>query len=155
MAESVLDSQTVTVGGAYYQVSPPASVSHNTGQIGSRERAQHQRHGDGDEPLMAWQYPRFDTQSAFREFIETAVPDRLGQIATGIEAGSFHPTVLDPADAGCEYCGYRHVCDVRSHQRHEARGYLERSDVDIPSYIPPLATGRSYVAPVDDDGDDA
>jgi ATP-dependent helicase/nuclease subunit B len=158
MAESVLESRTDrpvdTVGGAYYQVSPPVSVSHNAGQIGSRERAQHAYWGDGDEPLMAWRYPRFDTHAGFREFIETAVLDRLGQIAAGIEAGSFHPTVLDPDDAGCEYCGYQHVCDVRPHQRHDVRTHLERPDVDIPSYIPPSAAGRSYEPTTVEDGGD-
>ena len=118
MAEEALDDVEV-VGGAYYQVSPPSSVNSRSGLLTSQEMAVYHGSDDVDTPLLRHSYPYFETHEAFRRFIEEITPQRLGELASGIAEGQFHPTVLDPSDAGCRYCDYAHVCDVRSHQRKE------------------------------------
>lgn len=158
LAESVLDDEghpdgtppAETVGGAYYRVSPPTGVRHNRGQIGSEQRTAHARSGE-EQPLRAWRYPRFDDHASFRRFLETEVPRRLGTITEGIAAGSFHPTILDPADAGCRHCGYSHVCDVRSHRRFETMDHLQAAE--RPAYVPPVARGEHHDPPAETEAD--
>ena len=134
MAEDALDDVEV-VGGAYYQVSPPSSVNSRSGLLTSQEMAVYHGSEDVDTPLLRHSYPYFETHEAFRRFIEETTPQRLGTLASGIAAGHFHPTVLDPADAGCRYCDYAHVCDVRSHQR---KAVIEEIDDSIASAYVPL-----------------
>ncbi|WP_255198515.1 PD-(D/E)XK nuclease family protein [Halorarius litoreus] len=132
LAEGVLEN-VETVGGSYYQVKPPRHVSHRKGLIGSQEHASYYDSDDVDTPLLRARYPAFETHEAFRRFIETETPVRLGQLAAGLDAGRFHPTVLDPGDAGCRYCGYSDVCDVRSHRR---RDVIEHIDDGVDAYVP-------------------
>jgi ATP-dependent helicase/nuclease subunit B len=136
MAEDALDG-IETVGAAYYQVSPPTSVNSRSGQITSQEMATWKGSDDVETPLLRHSYPHFETHEAFREFIEETTAARLGEIAAGIEEGRFQPTVLDPSDAGCRYCDYAHVCDVRSHQRRETIQHID--DDGISAYVPPMA----------------
>jgi ATP-dependent helicase/nuclease subunit B len=136
MAEDALDG-IETVGAAYYQVSPPTSVNSRSGQITSQEMATWQGSDDVETPLLRHSYPHFETHEAFREFIEETTAARLGELAAGIEEGRFQPTVLDPSDAGCRYCDYAHVCDVRSHQRQETIQHID--DDGISAYVPPMA----------------
>ncbi|MFC6993851.1 PD-(D/E)XK nuclease family protein [Haladaptatus sp. GCM10025707] len=147
MAESVLekgdDADISTVGGSYYQLKPPLEVNHYKGQIGSKEHTAHMRKGGG-AAMLAWKYPRFETHAEFRTFIDEEIVSRIGRITAAIEKGAFHPTILDPNDAGCRYCAYQSVCDVRPHQRHETIEELETSE--SPSYIPEMARGIHYEA---------
>jgi ATP-dependent helicase/nuclease subunit B len=136
MAEDALDG-TETVGAAYYQVSPPTSVNSRSGQITSQEMAAYYRSDDVDTPLLRYSYPHFETHEAFREFVEETTANRLGELATGIKEGRFQPTVLDPSDAGCRYCDYAHVCDVRSHQRQETIQHIDEDGIS--AYVPPMA----------------
>ncbi len=136
MAEDALDG-VETVGAAYYQVSPPTSVNSRSGQITSQEMATWQGSDDVDTPLLRHSYPHFETHEAFRRFVEEVTAMRLGELATGIEEGQFQPTVLDPSDAGCRYCEYAHVCDVRSHQRRETIQHIDEDGVS--AYVPPMA----------------
>jgi ATP-dependent helicase/nuclease subunit B len=136
MTEDALDG-VETVGAAYYQVSPPTSVNSRSGQITSQEMATWQGSDDVETPLLRYSYPHFETHEAFREFIEETTAARLGELAAGIEEGRFQPTVLDPSDAGCRYCDYAHVCDVRSHQRRETIQHID--DDGISAYVPPMA----------------
>lgn len=137
MAESVLDDVEI-VGGAYYSVSPPADVNHRSGLISSEEHTTWAGRDDADTPMTRWSRPTFETHAAFRQFLDEEIPERLGQLADGIETGTFHPTVLDPSDAGCSYCPYSHVCDVRPHMRQEVIEEIEEKRID--AYIPPIAT---------------
>jgi ATP-dependent helicase/nuclease subunit B len=125
------------VGAAYYQVSPPTSVNSRSGQLTSQEMAAYHGSDDVETPLLRHSYPHFETHEAFRVFVEEITANRLGELATGIEQGRFHPTVLDPSDAGCRYCDYAHVCDVRSHQRQETIQHID--DDGISTYVPPMA----------------
>lgn len=133
LAEGVLDD-VETVGGSYYQVKPPSSVSHRKGLIGSQEHATWVGSDDVDTPLLRYGKPAFESHAAFREFIEGETPRRLGQLAASLETGRFHPTVLDPGDAGCRYCGYSDTCDVRSHRRRDV--IEEIDDRSIETYVP-------------------
>ncbi|WP_317176011.1 PD-(D/E)XK nuclease family protein [Halomontanus rarus] len=133
MAEETLDNVEV-VGGAYYQVSPPSSVNSRRGLLTSQEMAVYHGSDDVTTPLLRHSYPHFETHEAFRRFIEETTPQRLGDLASGITEGRFHPTVLDPSDAGCRYCDYAHVCDVRSHQREEVIEAID--DAGASAYIP-------------------
>ncbi len=132
LAEGALDG-VETVGGAYYQVKPPTSVNHQKGQIGSEDHATWAGHDDADTPLLRWRTLTFDSHDAFRAFVEWELSERLGQLAEGIAAGRYHPTVLDPDDAGCRYCGYSDTCDVRPHRRRAAIDWI---DDNADAYVP-------------------
>ncbi|WP_311172659.1 PD-(D/E)XK nuclease family protein [Halobellus ordinarius] len=136
MAEDALDG-IETVGAAYYQVSPPTSVNSRSGQITSQEMATWQGSDEVETPLLRHSYPHFETHEAFRTFVEETTTKRLGELAAGIEEGRFQPTVLDPSDAGCRYCDYAHVCDVRSHQRQETIQHIDNDGIS--AYVPPMA----------------
>ncbi|MWG33796.1 PD-(D/E)XK nuclease family protein [Halomarina oriensis] len=133
MAETALDGIEV-VGGAYYQVSPPRSVNSRSGLLTSQEMAVYYRSDDVETPLLRRSYPYFETHQTFRRFIDETTPERLGELATGIADGRYHPTVLDPQDAGCRYCDYAHVCDVRTHQRQDTIESID--DAGLSAYIP-------------------
>ncbi|MFC7020214.1 MULTISPECIES: PD-(D/E)XK nuclease family protein [Haloarcula] len=133
LAEGALDD-VETVGGAYYQTKPPTSVSHRKGLVGSQEQSTYVYSDSVETPMLRFSKPTFTTHRAFREFIETETPRRLGQLTTAIEAGRFQPTVLDPMDAGCRYCGYSDVCDVRSHRRRDVIDEID--DEGVSAYVP-------------------
>jgi ATP-dependent helicase/nuclease subunit B len=149
-----VDGGVETVGAAYYQVSPPTSVSSRRGLVTSGEMVRY--HGtdpsEVDTPLLRHSYPHFETHGAFRAFLEETTPRRLGELAAGIERGLYHPTVLDPSDAGCRYCEYADVCDVRSHRRGETIEAIDAADV--PAYVPATARGLDPGAVVDDGGEE-
>jgi ATP-dependent helicase/nuclease subunit B len=128
-----------TVGAAYYQVSPPTSVNSRSGQITSQEMAAYYKSDEVDVPLLRFSYPHFETHAAFRGFVEETTAERLGELVGGITEGRFHPTVLDPSDAGCRYCEYAHVCDVQSEQRQQTIERIDGEDLGV--YVPPLARG--------------
>jgi ATP-dependent helicase/nuclease subunit B len=136
MAEDAFDD-VETVGGAYYQVAPPDSVNSRKGLVTSQEMAAYARDDDPSTPLLRYAYPDIETHDAFRQFIETQTPQRLGTLTTALSQGRFHPTVLDPSDAGCRYCDYAHVCDVRPHRRRETMDRIEARDETV--YVPPMA----------------
>jgi ATP-dependent helicase/nuclease subunit B len=139
LAEAALEDVEV-VGGAYYQVRPPGQVSSRRGQLTSGEMVEWKDAEGVQTPLLRDRRPAIETHKAFRRFLETTMPERLGEVAGGIAAGRFHPTVLDPRDAGCSYCDYRHVCDVRHHLRHELIDSIQGDTAA--TYIPPVAEGR-------------
>lgn len=131
MAESALDGDPV--GGTYYRVNPDDSVSYHSGTIGASEDASYSQ-SEATEFLQRHRTLSFETREAFQEFLHDSIPDRVSQIETAVQAGSFSPTVLGPDDAGCSHCEYRAACDVRHHRRHESRE--RRLDDDRPVYIP-------------------
>lgn len=137
MAETALD--TDPIGASYYQVNPTDSISPHDGTVGSEEDAAHAIWGTGDpEPLRRYQSLAFDTRDEFVAFLHDTVADRISRIAAAVEDGSFHPTVLGPDTAGCEYCSYRDACDVRHHRRHAIHDAL--TDADTPQYAPGVDT---------------
>jgi ATP-dependent helicase/nuclease subunit B len=94
---------------------------------------------------------KFDTDEAFRRFLDDVVPARLGALTTAIAAGRFHTTVLPASEAGCEHCDYRRACDVRHHQR---RDRVELLDDDPETYVPVRATPREFDPTFGGDADD-
>jgi ATP-dependent helicase/nuclease subunit B len=131
MAEAAFDGEAI--GASYYQVNPSSSVSFHAGTIGAEADASHY-YSQSADPLQRVRSLEFETRDEFQEFLHTDVAERIEDIATAVRAGSFHPTVLDPDEAGCEHCDYRDACDVRHHQRHEVRKTLTADD--LPHYIP-------------------
>ncbi|MFC7228683.1 PD-(D/E)XK nuclease family protein [Salinirubellus salinus] len=136
LAEGVLDD-VETVGGAYYQVKPPTGVNHRKGLVGSDELTDYARTSDSEKPQTTWRYPLFQTHEAFRRFVEEETPRRLGRLADGITEGRFQPTLVDSGTAGCRYCGYADVCDVRHHRRRDVVDWID--DAGHGAYVP-LAT---------------
>jgi hypothetical protein len=41
---------------------------------------------------------------------------RIDRMETAVEAGAFQPAFVGATEAGCRYCGFRDVCDVRDHR---------------------------------------
>ncbi len=121
------------IGASYYQVSPSSSISFHAGTIGAEADATYHTK-QSPKPLRRHYTLNFDKREEFHEFLYNDVGARIREVANAIQSGSFHPTVLAPETAGCEYCEYRDACDVRHHQRHEVRGELKESD--MPHYLP-------------------
>jgi ATP-dependent helicase/nuclease subunit B len=133
LAEGGLDN-VETVGGAYYQVKPPTEVNHRKGLIGSDELTDYARTSDSEQPQTTWRYPTFQTHAAFRRFVEQTTPRRLGRLADGITEGRFQPTLVDAGTAGCRYCGYADVCDVRHHRRRDVVDWIDEDSHG--AYVP-------------------
>ena len=131
MASDIFDSDPI--GASYYQVNPSSSISFYAGTIGAEADASYHTN-QSSKPLRRHYTLEFDERDEFHEFLYNDVVFRIRDVADAIQLGSFHPTVLDPDTAGCEYCEYRDACDVRHHRRHEIRGDLEERD--IPHYLP-------------------
>ncbi|MCL7419099.1 MAG: PD-(D/E)XK nuclease family protein, partial [Halalkalicoccus sp.] len=136
MADAVLED-TEAIGGAYYQVKPPSDVSSRKGLVTAQEMAGYHASDEVDTPLLRHSYPHFETHEAFRRFIEETTRERLGELATGIRQGHFQPTVHEPSDAGCRYCDYADVCDVRSHQRRDVIESIDEAGLGV--YVSPKA----------------
>lgn len=83
------------------------------------------------------------TDEDYERFLTETVPSRVGEIADGIENGAFQTTTLSPKEAGCRYCDYRDICDVRHHQRQEIIQEMNRSDSS--GYIPQRAGDGSFL----------
>jgi ATP-dependent helicase/nuclease subunit B len=113
-----------TVDGEFYVTEPPTEVK--------RKRS------------LQYYIERSDgTDEAYERFITETVPSRVGEIAAGIENGAFQTTTLPPKEAGCHYCDYHDVCDVRHHQRQEIIQEMDRSGA--PGYIPQRARDGSFL----------
>lgn len=152
LAEAALDIETVAT--AYYHVHPPTSVKPRSGLVTSQSMATWVRSDEVTTPVLRYSHPFFETHAAFRAFVEATTPDRLGRVTTAIEGGQFQPTVLDPADAGCRYCEYADVCDVRPEHRHRTIAAIDE-DEEVDAYVPPLARNLDpeAVLPTGGDGD--
>lgn len=131
MASEIFGSDPI--GASYYQVNPSSSISFHAGTIGAEADASYHTQ-QTPKPLRRHYTLEFDEREEFHEFLYNDVVSRIRDVSNAVQSGSFHPTVLDPDTAGCEYCEYRDACDVRHHRRHEVRGELEERD--IPHYLP-------------------
>jgi ATP-dependent helicase/nuclease subunit B len=83
------------------------------------------------------------TEEDYERFLSETIPSRVGEIADSIENGAFQTTTLPAEEAGCRYCDYRDVCDVRHHQRQEIIREMDRSEA--PGYIPQRARDSSFI----------
>jgi ATP-dependent helicase/nuclease subunit B len=91
------------------------------------------------------------TEEDYERFLSETVPSRLGEIADSITNGAFQTTTLPPGEAGCRYCDYQDICDVRHHQRQGIIREMDRSG--NPGYIPQRARDGSFLDTLE--GDDA
>lgn len=157
MLEANVDEVTETVGGGYYRLKTPGKVSSTAGQIGfvgenppnASWRGSSYRDGYGGTPMVyqSSDKPSIETRVGFREFLEEVVPQRLKNIISGIESGTFHPTINDPEDAGCSSCPFRDACDVRSYRR---QLFIEKMESKKrTTYIPPIARGVEWAPTVE------
>ncbi|NHN42959.1 hypothetical protein G9C85_15165 [Halorubellus sp. JP-L1] len=138
------------IGGTYYQIAGPNDVSSFATVLASGEDAGW--HAHGGSALRRFSHPRFDTRTQFETFLDEVVPDRISRIVDGVEQGYFHPAVNDPDDAGCSYCEYSEICDVRSDRRRTfVEAIDERSDADV--YVPLAARGEEYDPATDAPGE--
>jgi ATP-dependent helicase/nuclease subunit B len=85
----------------------------------------------------------------YERFLTETVPSRVGEIADGINEGAFQTTTLSPKEAGCHYCDYRDICDVRHHQRQEIIQEMDRSGAS--GYIPQRARDGSFLDTLGDE----
>lgn len=113
-----------TVDGQFYVTEPPTEVTRKWSLRYYLER------NDG-------------TDEDYEQFLTETVPSRVGEIADAIENGAFQTTTLSPKEAGCHYCDYRDICDVRHHQRQEIIQEMDRSGA--PGYIPQRARDGSFL----------
>jgi ATP-dependent helicase/nuclease subunit B len=113
-----------TVDGQFYVTEPPTEVTRKWSLRYYIER------NDG-------------TDEDYERFLTETVPTRVGEIADGIENGAFQTTTLSPKEAGCRYCDYRDICDVRHHQRQEIIQEMDRSGA--PGYVPQRARDGSFL----------
>lgn len=145
------DLDKTPIGGTYYQVAGPNDVSSYNTVLASGEDAAW--HATGDSPLRRHNYPRLDTRDEFERFLTDTIPDRIDRILANIESGYFHPTVNEPDDAGCSYCEYSEICDVRANRRHSFIEALDETpDEDV--YVPLAARDEEY-DPTDEAADAA
>jgi ATP-dependent helicase/nuclease subunit B len=158
MLEANVDEVTEAVGGGYYRLKEPGKVSSTAGQIGfvgddpknASWRGNSYRDGYGGTPMVyqSSDKPSIETRAGFREFLDDVVPQRLSDIVSGIEAGTFHPTINDPDDAGCSNCPFRDACDVRSYRRQLFMENMESEGRD--AYVPPIARGVEWAPAVEE-----
>ena len=113
-----------TVDGEFYLVEPPTDVRR------MRDLRSYIARYDGDD-------------GDYDRFLSDTVPSRLGEIVDGIESGAFQTTTLSAKEAGCRYCDYRNICDVRHHQRKDVIREMDRSGE--PGYIPQRARDSSFL----------
>jgi ATP-dependent helicase/nuclease subunit B len=120
------------IAGTYYSVGGPGSVSSYGTVLAADEDAVWNKTGGG--PVRRHNTPSLNEREELHRFIREVVPDRVEKMRSSIASGYFHPTVNEPDDAGCSYCDFREVCDVREHRRHEMMSSLAGRDDDV--YVP-------------------
>lgn len=119
------DGVQTPVDATYYILDPPDDISEMW-----TLRYYIQRMGDA-------------TDADYQRLIEHETPRRIGEIVDGITEGAFQPTLLDEQTAGCRYCDYSEVCDVRPHRR---RDVVAAMDADSqPGYVPQFARETSLL----------
>ena len=158
MLEANVDEVTEAVGGGYYRLKKPSKVSSTAGQIGfvgdeprnASWRGNSSNDGYGGTPMVYYgsDKPSIESRAGFREFLDEVVPQRLASIVAGIEAGTFHPTINDPDDAGCSSCPFRDACDVRSYRRQQFMEQMESEGRE--TYAPPIAREMEWSPTVEE-----
>ncbi len=159
MLEANADEVTEAVGGGYYRLKAPGSVSSTAGQIGfvgdnsanASWRGNSYNDGYGGTPIVyrSTDKPSIETQEGFREFLDEVVPQRLKKIISGIETGTFHPTINHPDDAGCSNCPFRDACDVRPYRRQQFIENMESGERN--TYVPPIARGVEWTPTIEEE----
>lgn len=130
------DTEWTPIGAAYYDLDVPGSAGLQTSPLTTTDQAVW--HQNGGKPLLRYSTDTlFDDDDAFHQFLFDETDRRLSRLADSIDAGIFHPTLLDADDANCEHCDYAHVCDVRHHKRHDRLDEHGREAAYVPAYAHP------------------
>ena len=106
-AQEFLGQTVEVVAGGYYLLLSPDELG-KKGLLGSKEYAAQKYFSGSAQSLL-------DTQEEFGRMLAD-YQTRAVQVAQAIAAGDFHPTLLGPQAAGCDYCEYQQICRV-DHQR--------------------------------------
>lgn len=94
------------------------------------------------------QFDEFDFSSITTE----TFPRWISEAVRGIDNGAFQPTLVDERTAGCSYCAFRDVCDVRHHRRYDV---IEQIDTAAhPAYVPRGARPEETRTPLPGGEDD-
>jgi ATP-dependent helicase/nuclease subunit B len=136
-----VNAEMEPIAGTYYAVQAPASVSSYDTVLVSDEDAIWNKSGGG--PVRRHNTPEIDRREEIHNFIREVIPNRVEQIKRSISSGYFHPTVNNSDDAGCSYCDFKDICDVRQHRRHEMISSLVENHED--AYIPRKTKNESPV----------
>ena len=116
LTEELDGERPASIDAAFREVRPPRSVTFKRSL-----RKQLEQSSEGDVATY---------------LTDVAIP-WLTSLIDGIHAGAFQPAFVGAADAGCRYCEYSEICDVRHHRRFQA---IEAIDTESsPVYIPPSA----------------
>jgi ATP-dependent helicase/nuclease subunit B len=92
------------------------------------------------------------TDEDYQRLVEEVTSRRVGELAASLENGAFQPTVLDEETAGCRYCDFSDVCDVRYHAR---RDVIAAMDADPnPGYVPQEARPDPFLDTCGGDNDE-
>jgi len=101
-------TEAIAVDAYFYDIDVPNGVSRK-GPLSNRV-------GDGA------------TDPSYEAFLDDLTPRRVKQIDGAIRNGAFHPSVLGAGEAGCKYCDYRDVCDVRHHDRYDLIEHIDEEN---------------------------
>ncbi|WP_331232425.1 PD-(D/E)XK nuclease family protein [Natronorarus salvus] len=124
-----------TVDSGFYQIKPPATLS------STRSWTLRKYFDRTDEPEVE-----------FERFHNEVIPERLGTIAAAIGDGVFHTTIVDEQTAGCRYCDFSEICDVRPHRRRDVVETITETENTV--YVPEQAENRSYLKSLGGDADE-
>ena len=97
-----------------------------------------------DNPEVKLRNPlseRFDFD--YEAFLTETVPQRIDELAEAIDAGAFQPALVGADTAGCEYCAFRDICDVRHHRRYDIIEAID--DHNDMAYVPDGARSEDVV----------
>lgn len=113
-----------SVDGQFYVLNPPTDVSRKLS--------------------LQTYINRYGSETAgYEQFLSETTPERVADIVDSIEAGAFQTTTLSAAEAGCRYCDYRDVCDVRHHQRQAVVQAMDEEGAA--GYIPQRGRDQSFL----------
>ena len=65
----------------------------------------------GDPDQLA-QIPAAKNPAALTPDLRRRLDTYIEESVARLRASTFHPTLAEPKDAGCEYCDHRHACKV-------------------------------------------
>ena len=107
-------NSSIDSDGQYYQVKPPNTLKRPSGLR-----------------------DKFNSEEKFRDFLDEVLPRRLGEIHGSIDNGYFNTTLLSARAAGCRYCDFSDICDVRHYMKDETVEKAQQEDVYVPERIVP------------------
>lgn len=135
--------EIVPIGGAYFEIKPVKKAKMNQSPVASRlhtataskktlrpilrsscdnlfdfYRDPPLERESGDLDLTRKEsLESLDESNTLTTFLYETLDSRLTTISDAIHEGVYHTTLVKDSVAGCDYCEYKDICDVRHHQR--------------------------------------